>query len=107
MNHKIVTICGSLRFEQAMMHAAAMLELRDNCLVIQCVYPPDKTRDLTAAEHARLGELHLRKIEISDAVFIVNVGGYIGESTREEIEYARSLHKEILYLEPPVSEKKA
>ncbi len=46
----------------------------------------------------RLDELHLRKIDISDEVFVLNVDGYIGESTRKEIEYARQLGKPISYL---------
>ena len=46
-----------------------------------------------------MGELHFQKIEMSDAIFVVNVDGYIGESTRKEIEYAKSLDKEVMYLE--------
>ena len=45
-------------------------------------------------------ELHRAKLDLADAGYIVNPGGYIGESVRSEIEYARSLGKEILYLEP-------
>ena len=47
-----------------------------------------------------LSKLHYKKIEISDAIYVVNLNGYIGESTKSEIEYARSLNKEILSLEP-------
>lgn len=43
--------------------------------------------------------MHKEKIKISDAIYVVNVGGYIGTSTKYEIEYAKSLGKEILYLE--------
>ncbi len=46
----------------------------------------------------RLDELHLRKIDLADEVFILNVGGYIGESTRKEIEYAQRQGKPIKYL---------
>ena len=46
-----------------------------------------------------LGKMHKEKIKISDAIFVVNVNGYIGESTKSEIEYAKSQNKEILYLE--------
>ena len=46
-----------------------------------------------------LGELHYKRIDISDAIYVINVDGYIGESTKKEIEYAKKLGKEILYLE--------
>lgn len=46
-----------------------------------------------------LSELHRAKIDLSDAIFVVNVDGYIGESTRGEIEYAKQIGKEIIYLE--------
>ena len=47
-----------------------------------------------------LDELHLRKIDLADTVWILNVGGYIGESTRKELEYAQRIGKRILFLEP-------
>jgi hypothetical protein len=50
---------------------------------------------------ARLDELHLRKIDLADEVLILNVGGYIGESTLRELEYARATGKHIRYLERP------
>ena len=46
-----------------------------------------------------LGEIHLSKIDLSDAIFVVNVGGYIGEAVTAEIEYAKQKGKEIIYLE--------
>jgi len=48
---------------------------------------------------AALDKLHLRKIELADEVLVLNVGGYIGESTRRELEYARKLGKTIRFLE--------
>jgi hypothetical protein len=47
-----------------------------------------------------LDGLHKRKIDLADSVFILNVGGYVGDSTRSEIAYAEALHKPITYLEP-------
>ena len=46
-----------------------------------------------------LDGMHRQKIDMSDAIFVINVNGYIGESTKNEIEYAKSKNKEILYLE--------
>lgn len=97
--NKIITICGSMKFQEQMIEVAEKLELEEQYIVIQCVYF-DKSRVLTSQEINVLNELHYRKIDISDAIYIVNVGGYIGESTRKEIEYAHSLNKEVLFFEP-------
>lgn len=97
--NKIITICGSMKFQEQMIVAAEKLELEEQYIVIQCVYY-DKNRILSSQEMNVLSELHYRKIEISDAIYVVNAGGYIGESTRKEIEYAYSLNKEVLFLEP-------
>ena len=48
---------------------------------------------------SKLKQLHFKKIEASDAIYVVNYNGYIGEGTREEIEYAKTLGKQILYME--------
>lgn len=100
MKGKIVTLCGSMRFYARMQEIAERLEL-ENGYVVLCVTPDVLGRPLTQEELARLGELHLRKIDLADAIFVVNVGGYIGESTGREIAYARTAGKEILYLEQP------
>ena len=46
-----------------------------------------------------LDDMHKRKIDMADSIYVINVGGYIGESTRSEIEYARKQGKQILYFE--------
>ena len=46
-----------------------------------------------------LDDMHKRKIDMADSIFVINVGGYIGESTRSEIEYAKAQGKEVRYLE--------
>jgi len=56
--------------------------------------------ELTEEQKAMLDELHLRKIDISDEVFIINKGGYIGKSTQNEIDYAFEQGKEVWFLEP-------
>lgn len=97
--NKIITICGSMKFQEQMIEVAKKLELEEQYIVIQCVYF-DKSRILTSQEISVLNELHYRKIDISDAIYVVNVGGYMGESTQKEIEYAHSLNKEVLFFEP-------
>jgi hypothetical protein len=93
--NKIVTICGSMKFKDKMMEVAKNLEIKNKYVVIQCVYSDDKFSD---EEQQILADLHYKKIEISDAIYVVNVDGYIGNSTNKEIEYAKKLGKEIIYL---------
>ena len=95
---KIITLCGSMQFKNKMIEIAAKLELEGN-IVIQCIYF-SQNKNLSNFELELLSKLHYKKIEISDAIYIVNVDGYIGKATKNKIEYARSLNKEILSLEP-------
>lgn len=98
---KIVTICGSMRFKKEMMQIAEELELKKGYAVIQCIYGVNYNNyGKLDIENFRM--LHFKKIDISDAVYVVNINGYIGEATKQEIEYAKSLQKEILSLEPLV-----
>ncbi len=95
--NKIVTICGSMRFKDKMMEISKELEIKNKYVVIQCIYSNDK---FTEKEQQILSDLHYNKIKISDAIYVVNVNGYIGNSTDKEIEYAKKLGKEVMYLEP-------
>lgn len=99
-NIKVVTICGSLRFKKQMMEAAEKLELEKGYAVIQCVYFENNDWQKYDIDADEFEKLHLKKIFISDAIYVVNVNGYVGESTKKEIEYAKKLNKEILSLEP-------
>ena len=97
---KVITMCGSVRFINEIKFHAARLELVGNC-VLSIVELPKKDNDYTPAEYDMLGNMHKQKIEMSDAIFVVNVDNYIGNSVRSEVEYAKSLGKEIVYLESP------
>ncbi len=96
---KVVTICGSMKFRNQMMQIAEELELKNNYAVIQCVYGNNSNK-YSQSDKDILAKLHFKKIDISDAIYVVNVNGYIGDATKKEIEYAKSLQKEILFLEP-------
>lgn len=98
MDRKIVTLCGSLRFWDKIQEINERLEL-DYGYVVIGLAPVVSGRELTEQDRALLGELHRAKIDLSDAIFVVNVGGYIGESVKSEIEYAKAKGKEILYLD--------
>lgn len=93
---KIITICGSLKFEKEMKEAAEKMELAGNC-VIAPVYPVKPKDAYTDSETDILNRMHKEKIRISDAILVVDVNHYIGESTKGEIAFAQSLGKEVLY----------
>lgn len=95
---KIITICGSLKFKNKMMEMAIKLELEGN-IVLTPIYPITDDNVYNKKEIIMLGKMHKEKINLSDAIFVVNVDGYIGESTKSEIEYAKEHNKEIIYLE--------
>jgi len=95
---EIITVCGSLRFYKEMMEIAEKMELKGNCMLVP-IYNPNKPSkdDFTEEEALMLDKMHKEKIKLSDQILVVNVNNYIGDSTKKEIEYARSLKKEIMY----------
>lgn len=94
---KIITICGSLRFKQEMIEIAEKMELKGNC-VLAPIYPTNPDKDAyTDEEVIILDKMHKEKIKLSDAILVVNIDNYIGNSTKSEIEFAKHLNKEIIY----------
>ncbi len=98
MKRKTVTICGSMRFADKMAEIAELLTIEKGYVVLTPVMHV-LGRELADSEKQLLGELHLAKIEMSDAVFVVNVGGYVGDAVKREIEYAEANGKGIMFLE--------
>lgn len=95
---KIITICGSLKFQKEMMIVAEKLALEGNCVLVP-VYPVSENLKKTDEQLEKLKEAHFKRIELSDSIFVINKDSYIGKSTKLEIEYAQKLGKEIMYLE--------
>jgi hypothetical protein len=102
----IVCLCGSTRFVDAFRGANLRETLAGNIVLsIGCNMKTDDEifghlpADKLGAIKARLDNLHLHKIDLADEVLILNVGGYIGESTQRELEYARAHGKGIRFLE--------
>ena len=94
---KIVCICGSTRFRDEMAEANRKLTLA-GCIVVAPAVFQHRGDAITAKQKRALDELHLKKIDMADAIFVVDPGEYIGESTRHEIEYAQSAAKPIFRL---------
>jgi len=95
----IVCLCGSTRFKEAYETATKAETLRGK-VVLSVGFFGHVEGEPTADLKAMLDELHLRKIEMADEVFILNVDGYIGKSTQAEIEYAGKIGKVVRYLVP-------
>ena len=98
MGVKVITICGSMRYSKEMMRISEELELKKGYAVIQCVYNVDGLK-YEGVDASILDKIHRKKIDISDAIYVVNIDGYIGKSTKSEIEYATNNGKEVIYHE--------
>ncbi len=98
MEVKVITICGSMRYSREMMKISEELELKKGYAVIQCVYNIDGLK-YEGVDASILDKIHRKKIDISDAIYVVNIDGYIGNSTKNEIEYAVKNGKEVIYHE--------
>lgn len=83
---KIITVCGSLKYQKEIMDVAEKLALKGNC-VLTPVYPVSNS-ERTENQLKLLKEEHFKKIELSDEIMVVNVNNYIGDSTKLEIDYA-------------------
>lgn len=94
----VITLCGSMRFREEFERLEAELTLAGHIVLTPAALVPSTGLDVE--ERARLGRTHLQKVVMADEVVIVNVGGYVGESTRREIEHARSRGVAVSYLEP-------
>lgn len=96
--HTAIALCGSMRFREEFARLDAELTLAGHVVLSPTAVDP--STELDADERARLGRMHLQGIAMSDEVLVVNVGGYVGESTRREIEHARSRGIPVSFLEP-------
>lgn len=100
--YTVITLCGSMRFRDEFERLDAELTLAGRVVLTPTALGP--STELDAEERARLGRVHLQKVAMADEVLIVNVGDYVGESTRREIEHARSRGIPVRFLEPHASD---
>ncbi len=108
-NYPIITLCGSTRFKDEFMEAQKRLTLEGNIVISVGLFGHSGDREvwenmdegtLTKTKEM-LDDMHKRKIDLADSIYVINVGGYVGESTRSEIDYAESHGKKVIYLEEP------
>lgn len=103
--YSVITLCGSTRFKEQFLEAQKRLTLEGNIVISVGLFGHSGDEEVwTPGTKEMLDNMHKRKIDMADAIFIINVGGYIGSSTRSEIEYAKANGKEVLYLEPIIEE---
>ena len=97
---KVVTLCGSTRFKEQFIQQQKRLTLEGYIVISVGLFGHSGDNEVWSdGTKEMLDEMHLRKIDMADEIFVINVGGYIGESTKREIEYAASTGKIIKYLE--------
>ena len=96
----VVTLCGSSRFKDAFAEAQKRLTLEGNIVISVGLFGHSGDGEVwTEGVKEMLDDMHKRKIDMADEIFVINVGGYFGNRTRSEIEYARETGKTIRYLE--------
>ena len=99
---KVITLCGSTRFKDQFIEAQKRLTLEGNIVISVGLFGHSGDKEVwTEGTKEMLDDMHKRKIDMADEIFVINVGGYIGSSTRSEIEYAKSTGKAVRYLEEP------
>lgn len=98
---EVVVLCGSTRFEDAFTEAMRDQTLAGRIVLSVGLFGHPEGVDMDGPTTVMLGELHKRKIDLADRVLVLNVGGYIGSSTRSEIDYAIAHGKPVDYLEAP------
>lgn len=105
--YKVITLCGSTRFKDEFMKTQKDLTLKGNIVISVGLFGHSGDSEvwenmdegtLTKTKEM-LDDMHKRKIDMADEIFVINVGGYIGSSTKSEIEYALKNGKKVNYLE--------
>ena len=107
-DYPVVTLCGSTRFRDQFMEAQKRLTLEGKIVISVGLFGHSGDSEvwdgmdegtLTKTKEM-LDDMHKRKIDMADSIYVINVGGYIGDSTQSEIAYAIEHGKKVEYLEP-------
>lgn len=99
-NYKVITLCGSTRFKEDFERINKELTLQGN-IVISVGCFGHSGDSFTEEDKEMLDDIHKRKIDMADAIYVINKGGYIGESTKSEIKYALEHNKPVMLMEAP------
>jgi len=105
-NYKIITLCGSTKFKEEFIETQKRLTLEGNIVISVGLFGHSGDNEVWNENiKTMLDDMHLRKIDLADEIFVINVDGYIGSSTQKEIEYAKANKKPINYLNKPSNNK--
>ncbi len=97
--YNVITLCGSIKFKEEFEKIQEELTLAGNIVLTPNFFHSVKKEEINNETKKMLDEMHKQKIDMSDEIYVINVGEYIGESTKSEIEYAKTKNKKISYLE--------
>ena len=98
--YKVITLCGSTRFKDAFIETKKRLTLEGNIVISVGLFGHAGDDEVwTPGTKEMLDDMHKRKIDMADEIFVINVDGYIGDSTQSEIDYAAKAGKSIRFLE--------
>ena len=98
--YKVITLCGSTKFKDAFLREQKRLTLESHIVISVGMFGHSGDQEVWAdGVKEMLDDMHKRKIDMADEIFVINEGGYIGSSTRSEIAYAHSTGKTVRYLE--------
>lgn len=97
MKRSIITLCGSTRFKEQFIEIEKKLTLEGCIPLPPAFYGKAEEIEYSPEMLQQLWELHLDKINISDGIYVINPGGYIGDSTKKEIDYAQSKGKTVRF----------
>lgn len=97
-NYKVITLCGSTKFKEDFERVNRELTLAGNIVIsVGCF---GHSGDVFSDEQKiMLDDIHKRKIDMADAIYVINKDGYIGSSTKSEIKYAMRTGKQVIYME--------
>lgn len=87
-NIKVVTLCGSSRFKDEFKEIETRLTMEGMAVFSLCFFDKSEGIEITKEQETLFGKIHYKKIDLSDEIFVIDVNGYIGDSTKKEIEYA-------------------
>lgn len=97
--YNIITLCGSIKFKTEFIKVQEELTLNGNIVFTPNFFNNLKKDEINIEMKKMLDEMHRQKIDMSNEIYVINFWGYIGESTKSEIEYAKANGKKISYLE--------
>ena len=98
-NYKVITLCGSTKFKDEFLKVQKELTLAGNIVISVGLFGHSGDTEVwTECTKEMLDDMHKKRIDMADEIFVINVGGYIGNSTKSEIEYAEAHNKKVNYL---------